>query len=78
MAIGRLRGTVLGAIGVVVLFQGVGRAVFTGVIDIGKNHSFQATFGQDPLIFIVALVVEALLAVGCIAVAWKAWKDEPE
>jgi len=78
MVVGRLRGTVLGALGVVVLFQGVGRAVFTGVIDIGKNQSFQASFKHDPLIFIVALVIEALLAAGCIAVAWKAWKDEAE
>ena len=78
MVVGRLRGTALGVLGVAVLFQGVGRAIFTGVIDIGKNHSFQASFRQDPLIFSIALVIEALLAAGCIAVAWKAWTDEPE
>ena len=75
-AIGRVRGTLIGILGVAALYYGVGKGIIDGSLNLGgrEGRAYFVTFAAQPGLFIFGLLFFLALGVGCLAVAWKAWR----
>ena len=77
MALGRGKGTLVGILGAAVLYYGVAGGIASGSINIGNKHNaYFVTFSQQPGLFVAGLLFFLAVGVGCLAVAWQAWRRE--
>ena len=72
MSLGPIRAVGIGVIGLLSLY-GAGKAMFSGVINIGggRGRDFFVAYGQQPGVFLFAVLVLLAIGVGALVIMWK-------